>query len=169
MSYMTIKLCDITTMDCDCIVNAANSSLLGGGGVNGAIHRTAGPELVKECATLDGCETGKAKITKGYRLVAPWIIHTVGPIYRGRKEDAKLLRNCYVNSLDLARKHFIHIIAFPAISTGTNGYPLREATDIAVGSVSDWFKKHRDYEMYVFFACFDTQTANIYRDRLVSL
>ena len=158
-----IKQGDITTLDVDCIVNAANRSLLGGGGVDGAIHRAAGPDLLKECRTLHGCETGEAKITKGYRLKAKFIIHTVGPIYSGNSNDAVLLRNCYVNSLHLAKQNEIHSIAFPAISTGVYGYPLEEAADIASHAVEDWLSENKDYEMTVIFMCFDDRTFTYYK------
>lgn len=135
MNNIIVTIGDITQSDCECIVNAANNSLLGGGGVDGAIHRAAGKELLKECISLGGCETGEAKITKGYNLKARYIIHTVGPVYMCRDEDAKLLRNCYFNSLNLAKENNIHSISFPAISTGVYGYPIKEATAIAVSSV----------------------------------
>lgn len=154
---------DITTLDCDCIVNAANNSLLGGGGVDGAIHRAAGPDLLAECRTLHGCKTGEAKITKGYRLPAKYIIHTVGPIYAGNPEEGRLLANCYGNSLNLAKENNLHSIAFPAISTGAYGYPLADATKIAVAAVYEWIKKNRDYEMKVVFCCFDSGTKELYQ------
>ena len=153
---------DITKLDCDGIVNAANRSLLGGGGVDGAIHRAAGPELLAECRTLHGCRTGEAKITKGYRLRAKYIIHTVGPIYSGTAEDAAQLADCYRNSLNLAKEHDVHSIAFPAISTGVYGYPLEDATEIAVKTVAQWLEAHADYAMQVIFCCFDARTERVY-------
>lgn len=157
---------DITKLDCDGIVNAANRSLLGGGGVDGAIHRAAGPELLAECRTLHGCRTGEAKITKGYRLKAKYIIHTVGPIYSGTAEDAAQLADCYRNSLNLAKEHDVHSIAFPAISTGVYGYPLEDATAIAVKTVPQWLEDHADYAMQVIFCCFDARTERVYQARL---
>ena len=157
---------DITKLDCDGIVNAANRSLLGGGGVDGAIHRAAGPELLAECRTLHGCRTGEAKITKGYRLRAKYIIHTVGPIYSGTAEDAAQLADCYRNSLNLAKEHDVHSIAFPAISTGVYGYPLEGATEIAVKTVARWLEDHADYAMQVIFCCFDARTERVYQARL---
>ena len=156
---------DITKLDCDGIVNAANRSLLGGGGVDGAIHRAAGPELLAECRTLHGCRTGEAKITKGYRLRAKYIIHTVGPIYSGTAEDATQLADCYRNSLNLAKEYDVHSIAFPAISTGVYGYPLDAATQIAVDTVTDWLQSHVDYDMRVIFCCFDARTERVYQAR----
>ena len=157
---------DITKLDCDGIVNAANRSLLGGGGVDGAIHRAAGPELLAECRTLHGCRTGEAKITKGYRLRAKYIIHTVGPIYSGTAEDAAQLADCYRNSLNLAKEHDVHSIAFPAISTGVYGYPLEDAAEIAVKTVAQWLEDHADYAMQVIFCCFDARTERVYQARL---
>ena len=157
---------DITKLDCDGIVNAANRSLLGGGGVDGAIHRAAGPELLAECRTLHGCRTGEAKITKGYRLKAKYIIHTVGPIYSGTAEDAAQLADCYRNSLELAKEHDVHSIAFPAISTGVYGYPLEDATEIAVKTVAQWLEAHADYAMQVIFCCFDARTERVYQTKM---
>lgn len=155
---------DITKLDCDAIVNAANKTLLGGGGVDGAIHRAAGRELLAECRTLGGCHTGEAKITRGYKLKAKYIIHTVGPIYSGKSSDAADLANCYKNSLDLARKHDIHSIAFPAISTGVYHYPLEEATRIALTTIDNWLKANADYDIEVIFSCFDKRTYSVYID-----
>ena len=138
----------------------------GGGGVDGAIHRAAGPELLAECRTLHGCRTGEAKITKGYRLKAKYIIHTVGPIYSGTAEDAAQLADCYRNSLNLAKEYELHSIAFPAISTGVYGYPLEDATEIAVKTVAQWLEDHADYAMQVIFCCFDARTERVYQARL---
>ena len=161
-THMKIETADITKLDVDAIVNAANTSLLGGGGVDGAIHRAAGPKLLEECRTLHGCKTGEAKITKGYNLKARHVIHTVGPIYSGSAMDAVMLRNCYWNSLELARANDLHSIAFPAISTGVYGYPLPEATQIALRTTTEWAAKYAEYEMEVTFACFDKRTAALY-------
>jgi len=161
-SHMTAVLCDITKLDCDCIVNAANNSLLGGGGVDGAIHAAAGPGLLAECRTLHGCETGQAKITGGYALPARHVIHTVGPIYSGSAQDPFLLASCYRNSLDLARAHGLHSIAFPAISTGVYGYPLRDATQIALATVRQWLQENADHPMNVTFACFSQRAYQLY-------
>ena len=165
-AHIQVEWNDITELDCDCIVNAANRSLLGGGGVDGAIHRAAGPELLAECCTLHGCRTGEAKITKGYRLKAKYIIHTVGPIYSGAAEDAVLLANCYRNSLDLAKEHDLHSIAFPSISTGAYGYPLEKASKIAVETVAQWLEEHAEYEMQVLFCCFGSRAERMYRAQL---
>lgn len=163
---ITVDKGDITKLTVDAIVNAANKSLLGGGGVDGSIHRAAGAELLAECRTLHGCNTGEAKITKGYKLPARYVIHTVGPIYGGRKEDAADLHNCYWNSLELAKKYDVHSIAFPAISTGVYGYPLLEAVIIAIKAVKDWLEQNQNYDMKVIFSCFDDRTFNFYREEL---
>lgn len=155
---------DITTLAVDAIVNAANRSLLGGGGVDGAIHRAAGRELLAECRTLGGCATGAAKITRGYRLPARYVIHTVGPVYSGSASDAQLLRSCYRNSLDLARAHGLHSIAFPAISTGVYGYPKEAAAEIALMTIRAWFDAHPDAGMRVTIVSFSVQDDAIYQN-----
>lgn len=160
---------DITTLKCDCIVNAAQNDLLGGGGVDGAIHRAAGAELLKECKTMGGCKTGEAKITGGYNLPAKWVIHTVGPIYSGKPEDPTLLGNCYRNSLELAKLHHIHSIAFPGISTGVYGYPQEEAAKVAMTTVRNWMDENRDYTIKVIFCCFSRRAYDIYRSLDVGL
>jgi O-acetyl-ADP-ribose deacetylase (regulator of RNase III) len=153
---------DITTLDVDAIVNAANSSLLGGGGVDGAIHRAAGPELLRECRTLGGCPTGEARITRGYDLPARWVIHTVGPIWRGgdRGEDA-LLASCYRNSLGVAEERGLRSVAFPAISTGAFGFPVERAARIACAEVLRFLEAARAVEE-VTFVCFSAGDHRIY-------
>jgi len=155
---------NIAYLDVDCIVNAANKSLLGGGGVDGAIHKAAGEGLLQECKTLNGCNVGEAKITKGYNLPAKYVIHTVGPRYKGNKQDEIDLANCYVNSLNLARKNNIHKIAFPAISTGAYGYPLKEATEIALGTISKWLVENEEYPIAVVLCSYDQKTYEVYND-----
>ena len=154
---------DITTLDVDCIVNAANSSLLGGGGVDGAIHRAAGPDLLAECRLLGGCPTGQAKITGGYRLTAKHIIHTVGPIYRdGRHGEPELLSDCYRNSLELAVRNNIRTIAFPCISTGVYGYPFDPACTIALDTIAA-FLSTDDQIQQILLVCFSRANCTRYR------
>ena len=175
----TIKViqADITTLQVDSIVNAANSTLLGGGGVDGAIHRAAGRELVAYCRTLQGCPTGEAKISPGFKLPAKYVIHTVGPVWHGgNRGEAELLANCYRNCIDLAQQNNIASIAFPAISTGVYDYPIADATDIAIHSVIDRVKQAtlsgnriESVIKEVIFCCFSASDAAIYQQKLAAV
>ena len=157
---------DITRCKVDAIVNAANATLLGGGGVDGAIHRAAGPELLEECKTLGGCQTGHAKITSGYDLPATWIIHTVGPVWaNGENNEDDLLARCYRSCLELAVKCFIRSIAFPSISTGAYRFPVERAARIALNEICGFLKQHDALEM-VWIACFDEKTKKVYEETL---
>jgi len=168
MAIIETVLGDITTQQVDAIVNAANSSLLGGGGVDGAIHRAAGPELLRECRSLGGCETGKAKITKGYNLPAKYVIHTVGPIWRGGgAHEDELLRDCYRNSLALANQHGVKSIAFPSISTGAYGFPIARAAQIATPAVREALPNYPEIQKVV-FVCFSRQDYDLYKSALGS-
>ena len=145
---------DITQLKVDAIVNAANKTLLGGGGVDGAIHRAAGPELLAECRTLNGCNTGEARITKGYNLPAKWVIHTPGPIWRGGKnQEPELLASCYLNSLTLAEQHGALTVAFPSISTGVYNYPIEQASQVAIEQVMEFLDSGIKK---VYFVCFSS-------------
>lgn len=164
ISRIEILKGDITKIKVEAIVNAANSTLLGGGGVDGAIHRAAGPKLLEECRTLGGCLTGEAKITNGYNLPAKFVIHTVGPIWRGgNNNEDKLLANCYVNSLRLAVEHKIKTIAFPAISTGVYSFPLERATKIAIRTVKEFLSNNTSLEKVV-FVCFSESDYKTYKN-----
>ncbi len=166
MSKLKIVKGDITELSVDVIVNAANNSLLGGGGVDGAIHRVAGPELLEECRKLHGCETGQAKITKGYGLPARWVIHTVGPVWRGgNNNEDNLLASCYMNSLEMAVKNGVKTIAFPSISTGAYRFPVGRAASIAVREIEHFLEVTKCIEE-VFMVCFDDRTYNAYANEL---
>ncbi len=161
---------DITTLKADAIVNAANNSLLGGGGVDGAIHRAAGPELLAECRTKKGCETGGVRLTRGYRLPASHVIHTVGPIFRdGKQNEPSLLASCYKESLKLALKEHFKSIIFPSISTGVYGYPLELAAPLALKTVLEFLHEHQDYDIKVTFCLFDKRTYEAYTEAYAKL
>jgi O-acetyl-ADP-ribose deacetylase len=154
---------DITTVAADAIVNAANSELAGGGGVDGAIHRAGGPSIIEECRRIGGCPTGSAVATGAGKLPAKWVFHAVGPIYRGREKDVEQLASCHLKCLDLALEKGCRSIAFPAISTGVYGYPLAEASVIAVGSVHGWVLNHPGMVDQVIFVLFDAAAFNAYQ------
>lgn len=161
-SSMKAIVADITTLNVDAIVNAANTSLLGGGGVDGAIHRAAGPELLAECQKLGGCATGEARITKGYRLSAKWVIHTPGPVWRdGQHGEPELLASCYRRSLELAMAHGAKSIAFPCISTGVYGFPAENASKIALLTVREALRQFVE-PIEVIFCCFSRENYEIY-------
>lgn len=154
-STIAIVRSSVVGMQVDAIVNAANKTLLGGGGVDGAIHRAAGKELLKECKTLNGCKTGEVKMTKAYNITnAKFIVHAVGPVYHGEDRDAELLANAYTNSLDIALTKDCKSIAFPCISTGVYGYPIDEATQVSYNAVKNWLIAHQEVMMKVYFCCF---------------
>jgi len=161
LNKIEIKQGDITKLKVDAIVNAANKSLLGGGGVDGAIHRAAGPELLAKCRTIGGCPTGEARITDGYNLFARHVIHTVGPVYSEKPQDSRLLTQCYLNSLKLAADHNVKSIAFPAISCGVYSYPIKDACRIAVDTTCDFLDKNRSIEK-VIFILFSAENMKVY-------
>lgn len=164
MGIFKIEQGDITQYHVDAIANAANTSLLGGGGVDGAIHRAAGPELLEECRTLNGCATGRAKITKGYRLPARYVLHTPGPIWRGGNcHEAELLASCYENCLKLAEEYGCRTVAFPSISTGVYHFPLKQAAGIAVKTIRDFLARSRTVEE-VTMVCFNQETYLAYKE-----
>ncbi|SHK78293.1 O-acetyl-ADP-ribose deacetylase [Hespellia stercorisuis] len=159
---------DITKLHVDAIVNAANSSLLGGGGVDGAIHRAAGKELLEECRELHGCKTGQCKMTKGYNLPAKYVIHTVGPVWNGGTDgEAELLSCCYRNSIQCAIEHECKSIAFPAISTGIYGYPKEQAAEIAISTIIDSTKGQADSDFEVWLVAFDEETERLYHNAML--
>ncbi len=164
MTKISIQKGDITLVEADAIVNAANTSLLGGSGVNGAIHKAAGPELLEACKKLNGCPTGEAKITDGYNLCVKHVIHTPGPVWSGGKSnEVTLLHNCYHNSLLLAMEHNIYTVAFPNISTGIYGFPKDKAAMIALFSVNQFCREFPGALTEVIFVCFDDENYNIYK------
>ncbi len=167
INQIGVKKGDITKLKVDAIVNAANNTLLGGGGVDGAIHKAAGPKLLEECKTLDGCETGEAKITNGYNLPAKWVIHTVGPVWKGGKyNEEELLAKCYKNCFKLAKEYKLKTIAFPAISTGDYKFPVEKATKIAISETNNFLKNNDSIEK-VIFVCFNDYVFGCY-NRLIN-
>jgi len=165
-NLISVIKADITTLNVDAIVNAANNSLLGGGGVDGAIHRAAGPGLLDECRGLNGCATGQAKVTNGYNLPAKFVIHTVGPVwYGGQNNEEAMLRSCYLNSLKIAAEEDVKSIAFPAISTGVYRYPVDKATKIAISTTIE-FLKNAEFPMEVIFVCFSENAKKNYNQIL---
>ncbi|MBU0698465.1 MAG: O-acetyl-ADP-ribose deacetylase [Proteobacteria bacterium] len=168
LDRIEIQQGDITRLKLDAIVNAANTSLLGGGGVDGAIHRAAGPELLAECRKIGGCPTGEARLTQGYNLPARYVIHTVGPVYTGKAEDSRLLSLCYRNSLRLAVENHITSIAFPAISCGVYGYPIEEACKIAVDTTCEFLNTNSTIQK-VIFILFSSDSYDVYKNHLGQL
>ena len=168
LKKLEVRQGDITKLDVDVIVNAANTRLLGGGGVDGAIHRAAGPQLLEACRSIGGCPTGEARITGGYNLPARYVIHTVGPVYSGKTRDSQLLTNCYLNSLTLAVENNLATIAFPAISCGVYGYPIEDACKIAVDTSCDFLKSNPSLEKIIYIL-FSEKDCAVYETYLQSL
>lgn len=168
LAKIEIRQGDITRLDVDAIVNAANTKLLGGGGVDGTIHRAAGPQLLEECRTIGGCPTGEARITRGYQLPARHVIHTVGPVYSGKAQDSHLLTNCYLNSLQLAVEHKLKTIAFPAISCGVYGYPIEDACKIAVDNACGFLKRNPSLQKIIFIL-FSEKDCEVYESYMKAI
>ena len=168
LKKIEIQQGDITRLEVDAIVNAANTRLLGGGGVDGAIHRAAGPQLLEECRTIGGCPTGEARITGGYNLSARHVIHTVGPVYSGKPQDSQLLTNCYINSLTLAVENNLASVAFPAISCGVYGYPIEDACRIAIDTSCNFLKANPSLKKIIFIL-FSEKDCAVYQDCLKSM